>query len=1090
MKALFYKGEDITLTFMSETDMSGYTKVVKFFTFGSSVKTATLTPVDNYVFKAKLSKADTSDLKAGRLNVVIEMTNASTNTEISKSIECRLADAYIDGEQRGDNSESSEIIFIQNNQINVHFTGSDFAVISAEYAASSLESKNAAEAANTAAQLAKTAAESANTSAQSAKTLAIEAYEAAEIAKTNAEVSAEIAVSITEPGKNMFDKDHIVSGFYVSTSDGSLGVNATSAVSNIIPVKGGDMYYLSGRNCTGYTQLRFLNASGVAMKPLNPDTGVELGNYSLPALSGRILAPATAVSVQFTIKFVGVGTFDAIQFEKGSVQTDYESYKNVIKQSALVNVVTTAELDAVSDTVNNTILELETSRNGLVKRINTDENTSVPGAFPAAAEAGAAFGITVSQDTGSPVKSYVGYKRTFLNTSVASGGSSFRTWTLPLDNQSRPSKISVAFWTKKTEFQNIFTTVFQSYMGLCVFNINPTSALSGTPVIGNGNAASSTELSSAKMEFAVIAETGDYIRIRLAYHDLVWKGTFTGSSILYYFLFNGANSQNKPFSFIDFTVLFNVQEEGSTVYPDNGTIIGSETIKSAYDVSIQNTGRIKTLEEALNSVVSIKRSGNFIYIISPWNATHNLVKVIEVVRSSLYTSNPVANFISEYLALKSGDPTVSAISIKDSTDDITPANLNGSFIGANHSWNQGYNVQMTGHGKTLADIGSVYRNASNVEFVILRIVDANNLWMISKNQAVDGFTYTFVQPSGTLTYYSNGANTGNIVVATSTGLGNTYTSVAASAVKILIDGKIELTSDGTYFGKFVDIVESYDVLDLPSILNQLIANRPVGGYLSAPQLNSLAGTEKLFNHSINYRFTRNGNTVVSTTFRNYKKLVINFHGFIQSTALTSGNIYCPKSLPISDGTTTFDFRQVTGWTTPPAAALNLTPSYWENPLSPPDRVLNMNATVNLMLGYITDRGIETSRKDVVYNSMFLNTTRKLYPMGINNQTPVAIDPNTFYSCVAYRSYTNPANNPAGRTNYSFVEAGSDVYIFIDYHGALNDSIIPEPEWIGKKITVYEKNSQCTLIGDVVTGSIEVLSTASPTNYGFIVLKLS
>lgn len=1098
MKALFYKGEDIILTFMSETDMSGYTKVVKFFTFGSSVKTATLTPVDNYVFKAKLSKADTSDLKAGRLNVVIEMTNASNNTEISKSIECRLADAYIDGEQRGDNSESSEIIFIQNNQINVHFTGSDFAVISAEYAASSLESKNAAEAANTAAQLAKTAAETANTSAQSAKTDAVAANDAAQIAKSIAEQSSIIAESVVQKKKNLFDKDNVISGLYVSTVSGLLGSDANSAVSDLIPVTGDGMYYLSGRNCTGYPQIRFLNDSGVALKPRDPDTGAELSTYTLSTLNGKVLAPSTAVFVQFTIKFLGVGTYDAIQFEEGSVQTEYESYGYIIKSSALPGIATSAEVQVISEiatsantAAQNALNEMENLKYGFKKRVNTNENTAVPGAFPAVSEAANVFGITVTTDTESPVKDYVGYKRTFLNTLVAPGGTSYRTWSLPLTNQARPAKIAIAFWTKKTEFQSIFTTMFQSYMGLCMFSVNPTAALSGTPVVGNGNAASSVELSSAKMEFAVIAEIGDFIRIRLTYYDLVWKGTFTGSSIVYYFLFNGASAQNKPFTFIDFTALLDEQQSGDTVYPDNGTLLGTKTIDQAYNLGADNALRIKVLEDLeFNPGVTVKRVGNLLYIVSQWNDTHNLVKAIEVARSSSFANNPVLNFTNEYLSLKDGDPSVSATAVKTSGDDITPANINGSYIGANHSWVHGYNVQSTGHGKTVADVGSIYKNGSNVEFVILRIVDANNLWMISKNQAVDGFSYSFAQPSGTLTYFSNGANTGNIVVGSSSSLGNTYTNVLPATVKILMDGKIEITEDGTYFGKFVDINESYDVLDLVSIITQITANRPGGGYSVTPQLNELSGTEKIFNQSINYRFTKNGNTVVSTTFRNYKKLNLSFLGFIQSAALTSGNIYVPKSLPISDGSTTYDFRQIKNWTTPPAAALNLTPAYWENPLSPPDRVLNMNATANIMLGYITDRGIEASRKDIVYNSMFLNTSRKIYPMGVNNQTPAAVEPNNFYSCVAFRCYSNPSNNPSGRTNYSYVEVGSDVFIFLDYHGALNDSIIPEPEWIGKKITVYEKNAQCILIGDIVTGAIEVLSTASPTNYGFIVLKLS
>ncbi|MFK5284033.1 hypothetical protein ACI3PL_31090, partial [Lacticaseibacillus paracasei] len=78
---------------------------------------------------------------------------------------------------------------------------------------------------------------------------------------------------------------------------------------------------------------------------------------------------------------------------------------------------------------------------------------------------------------------------------------------------------------------------------------------------------------------------------------------------------------------------------------------------------------------------------------------------------------------------------------------------------------------------------------------------------------------------------------------------------------------------------------------------------------------------------------------------------------------------------------------------------------------------------------------------------------------------------------------NPALNPAGRTNLTWVEVGSDTFIYLDYHGALNDSIVSLPEWIGKKITVVESNTRAVILNNVVASRIDVISTADANNNG-------
>lgn len=213
MKALFYKGEDIVLTFTSTTDMSGYTKVVKYFTPLSAVKTATVTAVNGTTFTAKMVKADTADLKPGRLNVVLELTDGSSNKQISKTIDCKLADAYQDGSEREANELTADIAFLPNGiTLDVIVLGSSFAAESAASAAVATAAKTAAESANTSAQSAKTSAETANTSAQSAKTAAESARDIALGATSTAITETEAILLVKQHNHN-----YLFSGF-VKTS--------------------------------------------------------------------------------------------------------------------------------------------------------------------------------------------------------------------------------------------------------------------------------------------------------------------------------------------------------------------------------------------------------------------------------------------------------------------------------------------------------------------------------------------------------------------------------------------------------------------------------------------------------------------------------------------------------------------------------------------------------------------------------------------------------------------------------------------------------------------------------------------------------
>ena len=536
--------------------------------------------------------------------------------------------------------------------------------------------------------------------------------------------------------------------------------------------------------------------------------------------------------------------------------------------------------------------------------------------------------------------------------------------------------------------------------------------------------------------------------------------------------------------------------------PENATYIGV-TLKFADKLGLPENKiiasyseyamaqKIKALEEAGGKIgaekkaIRIKYDNGIVYIATPWDNTRDLIKEINFDNTE---SNRNINLLQTYIS-----PNTSFVNqtfIKTCGDDICPAFINGSYIAGNHGWNAAKDITANGHGKTIADVGAIYEDANGVKFTIIQIVSENIVRVCSENRAAFP-SYSFVAPVGSLTYISDGVNTNSITPTSVSSVGNLYGCVVPSTKKILIDDN-EISERGIYQGNVVALIENYDVMDLPSILTAITSNRPQNGYTEQPTFYLLPGVAKLFNQTIAYKFDRNGTTLVNTTIRAYQELYLHFHGFTQAQVI-SGNakLYCPKTLPIQVGGTQYDLRNITNWSVAPSSAIIISPTYWENEESAPDRAIMLNDNAVFGCGYILDRGkLKEPRENLVSNyAMHFSTARKLYPMGICQNPITRMNANEYISAVAYRTYYNKQNKPSARTNYSVVEVDNIIYLYVDYHGTIADYLPIRLDWVGKQIEVIEKNSQCNVYEDVVTGDIRVDSNATANNYGYIVLKL-
>lgn len=515
----------------------------------------------------------------------------------------------------------------------------------------------------------------------------------------------------------------------------------------------------------------------------------------------------------------------------------------------------------------------------------------------------------------------------------------------------------------------------------------------------------------------------------------------------------------------------NVMIVDGSIIPDTYQPFGYSTIKDQYLPKNQ-------------SKLTLEKVGNN-YNVYGKNYNGNIIGTTFVNRlDNSAISNPNFNLTGDY---------INGVKVKESGDDVPPVNLFGSQnrnIGGNHGWSLTRKITLANHGKTVSDIGSVYGDTVLNEFVIMRIVDVNNIIIGARNKATDGFSYTFPAPNGTLTYNRNGTNTASISSYVQAVENNFYNTIKRNYTKILVDDKI-VSVDGTYYGSKISVIEDYNILDFDSVLAKLISNRPSGGYLTEPMYSTL-GADVLINQNLSYNWNEPGKIIITLNTLNIKKLVFNHSAVTQVEAITSAaaKLYIPKSMAINS----VDYRLAPVYTSPPTEYHFTKDNYWQFPDNPPDRVLNfIPDNFGIHVGYLTDVGSSRNRKDIVNDSIFLSTGKKIYPKAVtpNGQYGLAPDgsvmADTFYSITAFRNIVDMSNVGSVKTSYDYSINGNSLYVFVDYHKDGNDNISIPVDFINKNIEVLESYN-VTLLSSVSNSEIKIKST-SAGSYGYIKLKI-
>ena len=436
-------------------------------------------------------------------------------------------------------------------------------------------------------------------------------------------------------------------------------------------------------------------------------------------------------------------------------------------------------------------------------------------------------------------------------------------------------------------------------------------------------------------------------------------------------------------------------------------------------------------------------------------------------RSSGTDDATVFNFSGDY---------VNDILQRNLNDDVAPMRLDGTTIGANHGY-QKSNLTLAGHGKTVADIGSVWSSGGK-QYVIVDIVSTSVLSVTSR---ADNSAYAISE----LTHVSGASNTASFT-PTATSSTQWYPAIRDRKLTCFVENvKIDLTQDATYsFKNTVKFLESYSIMKKSDIVEWLITNKGQNhmNYNAVPA------------YTVNFGYTFDHECGCTIYFGGVGRKTVDLvdQMITQSIQLAQGNgvvyNYIPKAVEFTAGGFTYNFSQLENlYSKNPSTPLYLTTARQETETSPIDRIVMLNDQVGYATGYLPVLDAAPSIRPTNASNKYLeirNGSLKLYPRLIDSASITKINDGDSFAAIAYRKYFKRSTE---RTCKYVVRSEMGDYLYLDWHSAKTDDIELPADLVGREFGIVEKSSNVTLLSKFASNSILVkINSTKP--YGYLVLK--
>lgn len=231
--------------------------------------------------------------------------------------------------------------------------------------------------------------------------------------------------------------------------------------------------------------------------------------------------------------------------------------------------------------------------------------------------------------------------------------------------------------------------------------------------------------------------------------------------------------------------------------------------------------------------VRVWRSGNSYVARFGFDATQDVLIPFETYASSefqLRFTNPVVGSIY-LLPRESGDTAAWPVldsgvvtQVHSPSDDNAPFGSWGGHVGGNHGWACGYTITAASHGKTTADLGSVWSDGVR-QFTLLKITSVNQV-MVAGHYTVDGSGVVAgveAAPTATLTHVSGATHTTSIPISGGVSSGQIHPSSYGHVQSVLVDGR-PVPDGGVAQGLVLTATSEYTIASYKDLIDTQRAN--------------------------------------------------------------------------------------------------------------------------------------------------------------------------------------------------------------------------------------------------------------------------
>lgn len=561
---------------------------------------------------------------------------------------------------------------------------------------------------------------------------------------------------------------------------------------------------------------------------------------------------------------------------------------------------------------------------------------------------------------------------------------------------------------------------------------------------------SSAGLIQGEFASGYYADAGDYIGFYTPSGKLVY-GADHGTSCFY-----GAGNVTTNFT--------------DTADNTNGMMIGFHL----YQPTI-NVARVEAIETELTKPLVVVRASPELYVRGPFSETQDIVERFRAgITPSVSESGVCDAGYSRLIPVATTSAgTVTAYNastdyLGNSGDDASPVWINGLALGGNHGLSS-LSLTATGHGKANVDVGSRWTDGAAKVWVLARIADANTLIVVP---VLSGTATAWVRgdmtlTGSTLTHSADATNTGAITVSASVS-GQIYPWVQSHAYQIWLDGKTEITTDGSYTADYVQVSEQYGIPNAKSVVEDLIARV---GSSEEPQFNR-STIQTQAEVDIVHGFFPGELMKVDYQVRAVQPWDdVSIQGVQASARYRTGTDKLTLLVPETgtEATTGLDFSTPQNITSN-SALIEFQTAEWLDPNKPPARLVQIVTTsgdtpkTGFMLGYSPryGGGVPATRAPLLDYAIQVSASEKLYIRALEGGSVVA---DQVVSLSAYRGSYDAAG--CGCTVNAVYSDGDKKVWVLDVHETLTGEWIALPVWlrtrlIGKRLTVFDKSSSATL----------------------------